>query len=74
MSEDIAVSDTQHLTVPVRITTHRDRPGIARIAVGEQVIFDGDDANVCDATVRVLLPFHVHFEALRLGMVWKEGQ
>ncbi len=71
MSEDVAVTDTQHLQLTVRVLAHADQPGIAKILVGDQVLFDGDAANVIDASVKVLIPFHLHFEALRLGCAWR---
>lgn len=65
------ITDTQHIQLNVRVLTWPDRPGIAKIFVGEDLLFDGDEANVIDASVKVMVPFHLHFEAVRLGCAWR---
>lgn len=72
MSEDKdVITKTQQIQLNVRVLTWPDRPGIAKIVVGDDVLFDGDEALVTDATVKVMVPFHLHFEAPRLGCAWR---
>lgn len=46
--------------------------GIAKLIVGDQLLFDGDGAQVMQAEVRIAVPFHVHFEEARLACIWKD--
>lgn len=71
MSEKIGGSGAVELRVQVH--AHPDRPGIARITVGDQVLFDGEGASVLEAEVRTTIPFHTAFQDPRLALVWKEG-
>ncbi len=70
MSKDITTK-TEHMQLEVRVLAWPDKPGIAKIFVGDDLLFDGDDANVIDAAVKVMIPFHIHIEALRLGCAWR---
>ncbi len=70
MSQEIRTK-TENIQLNVRVLTWPDRTGIAKIFVGDDLLFNGDDANVIDATVKVMVPFHIHFEAVRLGCAWR---
>jgi hypothetical protein len=69
-SKDV-ITNTQNIQLNVRVLAWPDRPGIAKIFVGEDVLFDGDEANVIDVSIKVMVPFHLHFEAPRLGCAWR---
>lgn len=62
------------ISVEMKVVGYPDRPGIARIYLGETMIFDGSNVRATEATVKVKLPFHIHFVApdLSLTLAWRE--
>jgi hypothetical protein len=58
--------------VDLRVITYPDRPGIARIYSGDSLLFDAADETVTDATVRVAVPFHSHFENASFAVAYRE--
>ena len=59
--------------IELRVTCiARPEGGIAKLIVGDQVLFDGDGARVMQAEVRVIVPCHIHIEEPRLACIWKD--
>lgn len=61
------------IQLALRIVGYPDRPGIARIYSGDMLLFDGDNAPpVLDIGIRLMVPFHTHFETANFALAWKE--
>lgn len=74
MPDDTIKRGDDEVNVEVKVVGWPDRPGIAAAYVGRTMVFDGSNIRASELTVKVKLPFHIHFVEPEMGLsfAWRE--
>lgn len=71
---DTIKSGADEISLTFRVIAHPDRPGIAKVYLGDAVVYEAKAERTTDLTLRASLPFHIHFvpPELSMSLAWTE--
>ena len=71
---DTIKSGADEISLTFRVIAFPDKPGIAKVYLGDSVVFEANGQRVTDLTLRAAMPFHIHFVApeLSMSLAWTE--